>query len=61
VLQKLGIPGLPKINSFVQLSSLPDETFLKRYSVGFRWLYPKPSKRMGELISKYQDTFNEDV
>jgi hypothetical protein len=61
VLQKLGILAKPKINSFVQLSSLPDKAFLKKYNVGFRWLYPKPSKRMGELIRQYKETFNIDV
>jgi uroporphyrinogen decarboxylase len=61
VLKKLGIDRIPKINNFVQLSSMPEEEFLKRYNIGFRWLYPKPSGKMRALIEEYKDTFDLDV
>jgi uroporphyrinogen decarboxylase len=61
VLGELGIERIPKINSFVQLSSLPEEEFLNKYKIGFRWLYPKPSRKMRELIDEFRETFELDV
>jgi len=61
VLSKLGIEGAPKINNFVQLSSLPEEEFLRKYKIGFRWLYPKPSRKTRELIEEFRETFEFDV
>lgn len=61
VLKKLGINKVPRINSFVQLSALPEEEFLKKYNIGLRWLYPKPSKKTKQLTEIYEKTFNIDV
>ncbi len=61
VLRELGIKRIPRINSFVQLSALPEEEFLRKYKIGFRWLYPKPSGKMRELIEEFSEVFELDV
>ena len=61
VLEKLGVRRPPKINSFVQLSAVPEEEFLRAYDIGFRWLYPRPSKQMKLMMDLHSDTFRIDV
>lgn len=61
VLAKLGIKRTPRINNFVQLSSLPEKEFLDKYSIGFRWLYPKPSKKTKKLLEQYKETVNINI
>jgi uroporphyrinogen decarboxylase len=60
-LEKIGVEVVPKINSFVQLSALPEEIFLKKFNVGLRWLYPKPSRKMQALLHEYADVMDIDV
>ena len=61
VLKELGINKIPRINSFVQLSALPEDEFLRRYNIGFRWLYPRPSKKTRQIIEEHRETFDIDV
>ena len=60
-LNRIGINRTPKINSLVQLSSIPEKEFLEKYNIGFRWLYPKPSGNSKILLEKYKDTINIDI
>lgn len=60
-LNRIGIKRTPKINSLVQLSSIPEKEFLEKYNIGFRWLYPKPSRKSQILLEKYKDTINIDI
>ncbi len=61
VLESMGLNIKPRINSFVQLSALPEDEFLKKYDIGFRWLYPGSSKRTIELKEEYNNAFNFDI
>jgi uroporphyrinogen decarboxylase len=61
VLKKLGIHRQPRINSLVQLSALPEPEFLRRYRIGFRWVYPGTSKATEAIIQRYPRVFSLDV
>ena len=61
ILKQLGINKIPKINSLVQMTAYPEEEFLKRYNIGFRWLYPRPSKKTRKLNEIYKKTININI
>ena len=61
VLEKIKVDKEPKVNSLVQLSSLPEKEFLDKYNIGIRWLYPRPSKKSMDLNEKYSDVVNINV
>ncbi|MCL4418362.1 MAG: hypothetical protein M1365_17040 [Actinobacteria bacterium] len=60
-LDRIGINRTPGINSLVQLSSIPEKEFLAKYNIGFRWLYPKSSKRSRILLDKYKETVEINI
>ena len=60
-LNSIGIEDTPKINSLVQLSSIPNKEFLGKYNIGLRWLYPKPSIKTIALTEKYKNVLDIDI
>lgn len=60
-LKRLGIDKIPRINSLVQMTALPENEFLKKYNIGFRWLYPKPSKKTIKLNELFKKTIDIDI
>ena len=61
VMKMLGINKEPRVNSLVQLSSATEKEFSDKFNIGFRWLYPKPSKKFRKLIERFKDVMNVDV